>query len=198
MRTDRSNPRLGSPQNSQRCLFLPFPFIILKAQRLRIYAFHSSYLWGTIRFIFIRFISLNDPKSLPPVCSRCSQSTYLLRYECLRFWANIIRVKRGNREIASTFVEIICTCRLPSRVPDERTHVLHPIKMLTCWIRGKIIIIVCLFALKISWRFHHLTINPIIEIDDIATFLFYTIAVLTNSQSSDKARSNGSPQFSRA
>ena len=96
----------------------------------------------------------------------------------------------------STFFKIISTCSLPSRVPDERTHVLHPIKILTRWTRGKIIIIVCLVALKINWRFHHLTINPIIEIDEIPTFSFYTIAVLTNSQSSNKARSNGSPQFS--
>ena len=97
----------------------------------------------------------------------------------------------------STFFKIISTCSLPSRVPDERTDILHPIKILTRWTRGKIIIIVCLVALKISWRFHHLTINPIIEIDEIPTFSFYTIAVLTNSQSSNKARSNGSPQFSR-
>ena len=97
----------------------------------------------------------------------------------------------------STFFKIISTCSLPSRVPDERTHVLHPIKILTRWTRGKIIIIVCLVALKINWRFHHLTINPIIEFDEIPTFSFYTIAVLTNSQSSNKARSYGSPQFSR-
>ena len=97
----------------------------------------------------------------------------------------------------STFFKIISTCSLPSRLPDERTHVLHPIKILTRWTRGKIIIIVSLVALKISWHFHHLTINPIIEIDEIPTFSFYTIAVLTNSQSSNKARSNGSPQFSR-
>ena len=102
-----------------------------------------------------------------------------------------------ERERESTFVEITCTYSLPSRVPDERTDALHPIKILTRWTRGKIIIIVCLVALKISWRFHHLTINPIIEIDEIPTFSFYTIAVLTNSQSSNKARSNGSPQFSR-
>ena len=73
-------------------------------------------------------------------------------------------------------------------MPDERTDALHPIKILTRWTRGKIIIIVCLVAPKISWRFHHLTINPIIEIDEIPTFSFYTIAVLTNSQSSNKAR----------
>ena len=97
----------------------------------------------------------------------------------------------------STFFKIISTCSLPSRVPDERTDILHPIKILTCWTRGKIIIIVCLVALKISWRFHHLTINPIIEFNEIPTLSFYTIAVLTNSQSSNKARSNGSPQFSR-
>ena len=97
----------------------------------------------------------------------------------------------------STFFKIISTCSLPSRVPDERTHVLHPIKILTRWTRGKIIIIVCLVALKINWRFHHLTINPIIEFNEIPTLSFYTIAVLTNSQSSNKARSNGSPQFSR-
>ena len=96
----------------------------------------------------------------------------------------------------STFFKIISTCSLPSRVPDERTHVLHPIKILTRWTRGKIIIIVCLVALKINWRFHHLTINPIIEFNEIPTLSFYTIAVLTNSQSSNKARSNGSPQFS--
>ena len=97
----------------------------------------------------------------------------------------------------STFFKIISTCSLPSRVPDERTHVLHPIKILTRWTRGKIIIIVCLVALNINWRFHHLTINPIIEFDEIPTFSFYTIAVLTNSQSSNKARSYGSPHFSR-
>ena len=97
----------------------------------------------------------------------------------------------------STFFKIISTCSLPSRVPDERTDVLHPIKILTRWTRGKIIIIVCLVALKINWRFHHLTINPIIEFNEIPTFSFYTIAVLTNSQSSNKARSYGSPQFSR-
>ena len=102
-----------------------------------------------------------------------------------------------ERERESTFVEITCTYSLPSRVPDERTDILHSIKILTRWTRGKIIIIVCLVALKISWHFHHLTINPIIEIDEIPTFSFYTIAVLTNSQSSNKARSNGSPQFSR-
>ena len=97
----------------------------------------------------------------------------------------------------STFFKIISTCSLPSRVPDERTDILHPIKILTRWTRGKIIIIVCLVALKISWHFHHLTINPIIEIDEIPTFSFYTIAVLTNSQSSNKARSSGSPHLSR-
>ena len=96
----------------------------------------------------------------------------------------------------STFFKIISTCSLPSRVPDERTDILHPIKILTRWTRGKIIIIVCLVALKINWRFHHLTINPIIEFNEIPTLSFYTIAVLTNSQSSNKARSNGSPQFS--
>ena len=97
----------------------------------------------------------------------------------------------------STFFKIISTCSLPSRVPDERTHVLHPIKILTRWTRGKIIIIVCLVALNINWRFHHLTIYPIIEFDEIPTFSFYTIAVLTNSQSSNKARSSGSPHLSR-
>ena len=96
----------------------------------------------------------------------------------------------------STFFKIISTCSLPSRVPDERTDILHPIKILTRWTRGKIIIIVCLVALKISWRFHHLTINPIIEFNEIPTLSFYTIAVLTNSPSSNRARSNGSPQFS--
>ena len=149
--------------------------------------------------MFICFISINDPKSWPTVCSRSGQSAYLLRYECLRFWWNITRVRRGNweRERESTFFKIICSSSLPSRVPDERTDALHPIKILTRWTRGKIIIIVCLFALNINWRFHHLTINPIIEFDEIPTFSFYTIAVLTNSQSSNKARSNGSPQFSR-
>ena len=102
-----------------------------------------------------------------------------------------------ERERESTFFKIICSSSLPSRVPDERTDALHPIKILTRWTRGKIIIIVCLVALNINWRFHHLTINPIIEFDEIPTFSFYTIAVLTNSQSSNKARSYGSPQFSR-
>ena len=149
--------------------------------------------------MFISFISINVPKSSPTVCSRSGQSAYLLRYECLRFWWNITRVRHGNweRERESTFFKIICSSSLPSRVPDERTDALHPIKILTRWTRGKIIIIVCLFALNINWRFHHLTINPIIEFDEIPTFSFYTIAVLTNSQSSNKARSYGSPQFSR-
>ena len=102
-----------------------------------------------------------------------------------------------ERERESTFFKIICSSSLPSRVPDERTDALHPIKILIRWTRGKIIIIVCLVALNINWRFHHLTINPIIEFDEIPTFSFYTIAVLTNSQSSNKARSYGSPQFSR-
>ena len=195
MRTDRSNPRLGAPQNSQRCLFLPFP-LSWRHKGLE----SMPFIPPIFEAQFALFSSVSSPlmtrnRCLPFAHDAVKVHTYWDTN--VRFWANIFRVKRGNREIASTFVEIICKCRLPSRVPDERTHVLHPIKMLTCWIRGKIIIIVCLVALKISWRFHHLIINPIIEIDDIATFLFYTIAVLTNSQSSDKARSNGSPQFSR-
>ena len=169
------------------------PFLTFSLSlRLRIHAFHSSYPLSTIRLMLICFISVNDSKSSPTVRSRSSQSTYLLRNECLRFWRHITRITRGNRERESTFVEIACTYSLPSRVPDERTDVLHPIKILTRWTRGKIVIIVCLVALKISWRFHHLTINPIIEIDEIPTFSFYTIAVLTNSQSSNKARSAGS------
>ena len=109
------------------------------------------------------------------------------------------RVRRGNweRERESTFFKIICSSSLPSRVPDERPDALHPIKILTGWTRGKIIIIVFLVALNINWRFHHLTIYPIIEFDEIPTFSFYTIAVLTNSQSSNKARSSGSPHLSR-
>ena len=138
--------------------------------------------------MFICFISINDSKSSPTVRSRSIQTAYLLRYECLRFWRHVTRVRRGNREWESTFLEITCTYSPPSRVPDERTDILHPIKILTRWTRGKIIIIVCLVALKINWRFHHLTINPIIEFDEIPTFSFYTIAVLTNSQSSNKAR----------
>ena len=35
-----------------------------------------------------------------------------------------------ERERESTFVKIISTCSLPSRVPDERIDALHPIKIL--------------------------------------------------------------------
>ena len=162
--------------------------------------------------MFISFISINVPKSSPTVCSRSGQSAYLLRYECLRFWWNITRVRRGNweRERESTFFKIICSSSLPLRVPDERTDALHPIKILTRWTRGKIIIIVCLVALNINWRFHHLTIkshywirwNTHIVIlhyrssHELAVFKQSKVerlsAVLSNLESLNKARSAGS------
>ena len=160
--------------------------------------------------MLICFISINDSKSSPTVRSRSSQTAYLLRYECLRFWRHITRVRRGNRERESTFVEITCTYSLPSRVPDERTDALHPIKILTRWTRGKIIIIVCLVALNINWRFHHLTIkshywirwNTHILIlhyrssHELAVFKQSKVvrlsAVLSNLESLNKVRSAGS------
>ena len=115
-----------------------------------------------------------------------------------------------ERERESTFFKIICSSSLPLRVPDERTDALHPIKILTRWTSGKIIIIVCLVALNINWRFHHLTIkshywirwNTHIVIlhyrssHELAVFKQSKVerfsAVLLNLESLNKARSAGS------